>query len=207
MGEVMFRDHVAMKGYFRNPAATKKAFEGGWFHSGELGGQHPDGHIQLKARSKDIITSTGENISSVEVENVLCSHPSIEIKAVVAMPHENAPLLLDPAFRGARDRYSGIAGLVRRPTGCLQSSGTVYVNKHPTILCGARFRSSPCVNMQRDWKNSLEPARSHRRQASGMCRNAILTPVDEDTSRLSVKGVNRLTAEVQCAHDMRSATP
>jgi fatty-acyl-CoA synthase len=88
MGEVMFRGNVVMKGYFRNPVATKKAFEGGWFHSGDLGVVHPDGYIQLKDRSKDIIISGGENISSIEIEEVLYSYPSIEIAAVVAMPHE-----------------------------------------------------------------------------------------------------------------------
>lgn len=88
MGEVMFRGNVVMKGYFRNPVATQKAFEGGWFHSGDLGVVHPDGYIQLKDRSKDIIISGGENISSIEVEEVLYSYPSVEIAAVVAMPHE-----------------------------------------------------------------------------------------------------------------------
>ena len=88
MGEVMFRGNVVMKGYFRNPSATRQAFEGGWFHSGDLGVIHPDGHIQLKDRSKDIIISGGENISSIEVEEVLYSYPAIEIAAVVAMPHE-----------------------------------------------------------------------------------------------------------------------
>lgn len=88
MGEVMFRGNVVMKGYFRNPTATRKAFEGGWFRSGDLGVMYPDGYIQLKDRSKDVIISGGENISSIEVEEVLYSYPSIEIAAVVAMPHE-----------------------------------------------------------------------------------------------------------------------
>ncbi|MDC0136868.1 acyl-CoA synthetase [Sulfitobacter sp.] len=88
MGEVMFRGNVVTKGYFRNPKATREAFAGGWFHSGDLGVIHPDGYIQLKDRSKDIIISGGENISSIEVEEVLYSYPSIEIAAVVAMPHE-----------------------------------------------------------------------------------------------------------------------
>jgi fatty-acyl-CoA synthase len=88
MGEVMFRGNVVMKGYFRNPIATQKAFEGGWFHSGDLGVIHPDGYIQLKDRSKDIIISGGENISSIEVEEVLYSYPGVEIAAVVAMPHD-----------------------------------------------------------------------------------------------------------------------
>jgi fatty-acyl-CoA synthase len=88
MGEVMFRGNVVMKGYFRNPEATKKAFAGGWFHSGDLGVLHPDGYIQLKDRSKDVIISGGENISSIEVEEALYRHPAVAVVAVVAMPHE-----------------------------------------------------------------------------------------------------------------------
>jgi fatty-acyl-CoA synthase len=88
MGEVMFRGNVVMKGYFRNPQATQKAFAGGWFHSGDLGVRHPDGYIQLKDRSKDVIISGGENISSIEVEEALYRHPAVAVTAVVAMPHE-----------------------------------------------------------------------------------------------------------------------
>ena len=88
MGEVMFRGNVVMKGYFRNPKATQEAFAGGWFHSGDLGVMHPDGYIQLKDRSKDIIISGGENISSIEVEEALYRHPAVAVAAVVAMPHE-----------------------------------------------------------------------------------------------------------------------
>ncbi len=88
LGEVMFRGNVVMKGYFRNPKATREAFEGGWFHSGDLGVMHADGYIQLKDRSKDIIISGGENISSIEVEDALYRHPAVAVAAVVAMPHE-----------------------------------------------------------------------------------------------------------------------
>ncbi|MCR8827644.1 acyl-CoA synthetase [Pseudosulfitobacter koreensis] len=88
MGEVMFRGNVVMKGYFRNPKATEEAFAGGWFHSGDLGVRYPDGYIQLKDRSKDVIISGGENISSIEVEEALYRHPAVGIVAVVAMPHE-----------------------------------------------------------------------------------------------------------------------
>lgn len=84
MGEVMFRGNVVMKGYFKNPTATKKAFAGGWFHSGDLGVVHPDGYIQLKDRSKDIIISGGENVSSIEVEEALYRHPAVATVAVVA---------------------------------------------------------------------------------------------------------------------------
>jgi fatty-acyl-CoA synthase len=88
LGEVMFRGNVVMKGYLKNPAATAKAFEGGWFHSGDLGVKYPDGYIQLKDRSKDIIISGGENISSIEVEDALYKHPAVQVAAVVAMPDE-----------------------------------------------------------------------------------------------------------------------
>lgn len=88
LGEVMMRGNVVMKGYLKNPAATAKAFEGGWFHSGDLGVRYPDGYIQLKDRSKDIIISGGENISSIEVEDVLYKHPAIAAAAVVAKPDE-----------------------------------------------------------------------------------------------------------------------
>ncbi|BAF87474.1 putative AMP-binding protein [Azorhizobium caulinodans ORS 571] len=88
IGEVMFRGNVVMKGYVKNPAATDAAFAGGWFHSGDLGVKHPDGYIQLKDRSKDIIISGGENISSIEVEDALYKHPAVSAAAVVARPDE-----------------------------------------------------------------------------------------------------------------------
>jgi 3-(methylthio)propionyl---CoA ligase len=88
IGEVMFRGNIVMKGYLKNAKATNEAFAGGWFHSGDLGVQHPDGYIQLKDRSKDIIISGGENISSIEVENVLYRHPSVLFAAVVSKPDE-----------------------------------------------------------------------------------------------------------------------
>ncbi len=88
MGEVMFRGNIVMKGYLKNPKASGDAFRGGWFHSGDLGVLHADGYIQLKDRSKDIIISGGENISSIEVEDVLYKHPAIQAAAVVAKPDE-----------------------------------------------------------------------------------------------------------------------
>jgi fatty-acyl-CoA synthase len=86
LGEVMFRGNIVMKGYLKNKKATEEAFAGGWFHSGDLGVLHPDGYIQLKDRSKDIIISGGENISSIEVEDVLYKHPAVAAAAVVAKP-------------------------------------------------------------------------------------------------------------------------
>jgi len=88
LGEVMMRGNVVMKGYLKNKASTEKAFEGGWFHTGDLGVIYPDGYIQLKDRSKDIIISGGENISSIEVEDALYKHPAVMAVAVVAKPDE-----------------------------------------------------------------------------------------------------------------------
>ena len=88
LGEVMFRGNIVMKGYLKNKATTDAAFAGGWFHSGDLGVLHGDGYIQLKDRSKDVIISGGENISSIEVEDALCKHPGVSVAAVVAKPDE-----------------------------------------------------------------------------------------------------------------------
>jgi len=88
MGEIMFRGNIAMKGYLKNPKATEEAFAGGWFHSGDLAVMYPDGYIKIKDRSKDIIISGGENISSIEVEDVLYRHPDVLAAAVVARPDE-----------------------------------------------------------------------------------------------------------------------
>ena len=88
MGEVFMRGNIVMKGYLKNPSASEAAFRGGWFHSGDLGVWHPDGYIQVKDRSKDVIISGGENISSIEVEDTLYRHPAVAAAAVVAKPDE-----------------------------------------------------------------------------------------------------------------------
>jgi len=88
LGEVMMRGNVVMKGYLKDEEATQRAFAGGWFHTGDLAVKHPDGYIQLKDRSKDIIISGGENISSIEVEDTLYRHPAVALAAVVAKPDE-----------------------------------------------------------------------------------------------------------------------
>jgi fatty-acyl-CoA synthase len=86
MGEIMFRGNITMKGYLKNPQATDEAFAGGWFHSGDLAVMQPDGYVKIRDRSKDVIISGGENISSLEVEDVLYRHPAILAAAVVAKP-------------------------------------------------------------------------------------------------------------------------
>ncbi|MDF1478594.1 AMP-binding protein [Leifsonia sp. H3M29-4] len=88
LGEIVMRGNNVMLGYFRDDAATEEAFRGGWFHSGDLGVMHPDGYLEVRDRSKDLIISGGENISSIEVENTLLSHVAVADAAVVAVPHE-----------------------------------------------------------------------------------------------------------------------
>jgi fatty-acyl-CoA synthase len=86
MGEIMFRGNIVMKGYLKNPEATRKSFEGGWFHTGDLAVMESDRYVKIKDRSKDIIISGGENISSLEVEDALYRHPAVLACAVVAKP-------------------------------------------------------------------------------------------------------------------------
>jgi len=88
IGEIMMRGNVVMKGYLKNPSATEEAFQGGWFHTGDLAVMHPDGYIQIKDRAKDVIISGGENISSIEVEDTLFRHPAVALVATVAKPDE-----------------------------------------------------------------------------------------------------------------------
>jgi len=88
IGEIVMRGNMMMKGYLRNPEANRESFRGGWYHSGDLAVKHPDGYIEIKDRSKDIIISGGENISSVEVENALYGHPRVLEASVVARPDQ-----------------------------------------------------------------------------------------------------------------------
>ena len=109
LGEVMFRGNIVMKGYLKNPKATAEAFAGGWFHSGDLGVLYPDGYIQLKDRSKDIIISGGENISSIEIEDTLYRHPDVLEAAVVARP-DNKSGETPCAFVTLKDTAVGVTG-------------------------------------------------------------------------------------------------
>jgi len=88
MGELMLRGNTIMKGYLKNPQATDQAFRGSWFHTGDLGVRHPDGYVEIKDRSKDVIISGGENVSSLEIEDVLYRHPEVMEAAVVAKPDD-----------------------------------------------------------------------------------------------------------------------
>jgi fatty-acyl-CoA synthase len=88
MGEIVMRGNNVMLGYYKQPEATAEAFRGGWFHSGDLAVVHPNGYVEIKDRMKDIIISGGENISTVEVENVIYTHPDVQEVAVIAIPDE-----------------------------------------------------------------------------------------------------------------------
>src|SRR6266849_5940241 len=104
IGEIFMRGNIVMKGYLKNPAATEEAFAGGWFHTGDLAVAHPDGYIEIKDRSKDIIISGGENISTIEVEDVLYRHPAVLEAAIVARPDANwgaTPCAFVPLTAGA----------------------------------------------------------------------------------------------------------
>jgi fatty-acyl-CoA synthase len=139
MGEVMFRGNIVMKGYLKNPKASDEAFAGGWFHSGDLGVMHPDGYIQLKDRSKDVIISGGENISSIEVEDVLFSHPSVMLVAVVARPddkwgeHPCAFIELKP---GASTTAAEIIGYARQHLAAFKAPRTVVFGDLPKTSTG-----------------------------------------------------------------------
>ena len=152
IGEVMFRGNVVMKGYLKNEAATAEAFAGGWFHSGDLGVAHEDGYIQLKDRSKDIIISGGENISSIEVEDALFKHPAVQLAAVVAKPDEKwgetpcAFVELKPgmsATHGRSHRF-GAASISRATNARASSSLPRSPRPRP-----ARCRNSCCASGRR----------------------------------------------------------
>jgi fatty-acyl-CoA synthase len=107
LGEVMFKGNIVMKGYLKNRSATEEALENGWFHSGDLGVLHKDGYIQLKDRSKDIIISGGENISSIEVEDAIFNHPAVMNAAVVAKLDEKWGEI-PCAFVELKPKYSNV---------------------------------------------------------------------------------------------------
>ena len=157
LGEVMFRGNIVMKGYLKNPAATEEAFAGGWFHSGDLGVLHPDGYIQLKDRSKDIIISGGENISSIEVEDALYKHPAVAACAVVARPDEKwgeTPVRLHRAEArragaDARPTSSPTAARISPPTSCPRT----WCSPSCPRPAPARSRNSCCGSGRRGFES------------------------------------------------------
>ena len=139
LGEVMFRGNVVMKGYLKNPSATAKAFAGGWFHSGDLGVKHPDGYVQLKDRSKDIIISGGENISSIEVEDALYRHPAVQAAAVVAKPDEKwgeTPCAFVELRPGASATADELIGWCRRELATYKAPRWIVFDEIPKTSTG-----------------------------------------------------------------------
>ena len=135
MGEIMFRGNITMKGYLTNPTATDEAFAGGWFHTGDLAVMQPDGYVKIRDRSKDIIISGGENISSIEVEEALYRHPAVLSAAVVAQPDEKwgetpcAFIELKPD-----------ATVTRRGTARASAASAWRISRCRRPSCSARFR-------------------------------------------------------------------
>ena len=153
LGEVMFHGNVVMKGYLKNPAATEEAFAGGWFHSGDLGVLYPDGYVQLKDRSKDIIISGGENISSIEVEDVLYKHPAVQAAAVVAKPDDRwgeTPCAFIELRPGARATAEEIIAHCRAASRPLQSAQPCPISPRFQRHLRGKFRNSSFGRWQAD---------------------------------------------------------
>ena len=139
MGEVMFRGNIVMRGYLKNPRASEEAFAGGWFHSGDLAVKHADGYLQLKDRSKDIIISGGENISSIEVEDVLYKHPAVALVAVVARPDEKwgeHPCAFVELRPGATAEAAELIAFVRQHLSAFKAPRTVVFGDLPKTSTG-----------------------------------------------------------------------
>jgi len=139
MGEIMFRGNITMKGYLKNPNASAEAFRGGWFHTGDLGVMHPDGYAKIKDRSKDVIISGGENISSQEVEDVLHSHPAVMVAAVVAQPDAKwgeTPCAFIELKEGASASVEGIIEFCRSRMARFKVPKTVVFGALPKTSTG-----------------------------------------------------------------------
>ena len=139
MGEVMFRGNIVMKGYLKNASATEEAFAGGWFHSGDLGVMHPDRYTQLKDRSKDIIISGGENISSIEIEDTLYTHPAVMEAAVVARPDDQwgeTPCAFVTLHEGGNASANDIIGFCRDHLAHFKTPKTVIFGPLPKTSTG-----------------------------------------------------------------------
>lgn len=139
MGEIMFKGNITMKGYLKNPRATEEAFSGGWFHSGDLAVCYPDGYMKIKDRSKDIIISGGENISSIEVEDVLYRHPDVLAAAVVAKPDERwgeTPCAFVELKAGATTRAEDIVAHCKKHLAAFKVPRTVVFGELPKTSTG-----------------------------------------------------------------------
>jgi acyl-CoA synthetase (AMP-forming)/AMP-acid ligase II len=139
VGEVMLRGNTVMSGYYKDAAATAEAMRGGWLRSGDLGVRHPDGYIQLKDRAKDIIISGGENISSIEVESVIFSHPAVLEAAVVARPDDHwgeTPCAFVELKDGASATEAEIIGFCRERLPHFMAPKTVVFEALPKTSTG-----------------------------------------------------------------------
>ena len=154
LGEVFFRGNIVMMGYLKNETATQEAFAGGWFHSGDLGVMHPDGYIELKDRSKDIIISGGENISTIEVESVLYQHPAVMDAAVVARPDEKwgeAPCAFITLRAGATASADEIIEFCRHTSPITKRPRGSSLAACPR-LPPAKYKSSFCASRQKHYE-------------------------------------------------------
>ncbi|MEE8395944.1 MAG: AMP-binding protein, partial [bacterium] len=152
LGEVCMRGNIVAKGYYRNPEATAEAFRGGWFHSGDLGVLHPDGYIELKDRAKDIIISGGESISTIEVENVLYTHPDVADVAVVARPDEKwgeVPVAFVTPKAGRQLTAEEIIGFCRDKIAHFKAPQAVFFEPLPRTSTG---KVQKYVLRERFWK-------------------------------------------------------
>jgi fatty-acyl-CoA synthase len=139
MGEIFMRGNIVMRGYLKNPKATEEAFAGGWFHTGDLAVRHPDGYVEIKDRSKDIIISGGENISTIEVEGVLYRHPAVLEAAVVARPDEKwgeTPCAFVTLRDGATASAEDIIAFCRRHLAHFKCPRTVVFTTLPKTSTG-----------------------------------------------------------------------
>ena len=171
MGEIFFRGNITMKGYLKNPRATEEAFRGGWYHTGDLAVVHADGYVKIKDRSKDIIISGGENISTIEVEDVLYSHPAILEAAVVARPDEKwgeTPCAFVSLKPGAAPvTAEEIIAWCRSAFGRLQGARSRSCSVRCPRLPPARFRRICCASRRSRSSGSTPelPATRFREQA------------------------------------------
>lgn len=139
LGEIFMRGNIVMKGYLKNPATTEKSFAGGWFHSGDLAVWHADGYVEIKDRSKDIIISGGENISSIEIEDVLFKHPAVSLAAVVAKPDERwgeTPCAFIELKDGATATAEEIIGFCRARMAHFKAPRAVVFGPLPKTVTG-----------------------------------------------------------------------
>ena len=160
LGEVMMRGNVVMKGYLKNKASTEKAFAGGWFHTGDLGVMHADGYIQLKDRSKDIIISGGENISSIEVEDTLYKHPAVAAAAVVAKPDDKwgeTPCAFIELKPGAQATTDELDAVVPQASRLVQMPALRRVRRDPED----QHRQDPEIQAARDGEGGVTVAARH----------------------------------------------